>query len=313
MHALENHQDFLAIVQQQHQHQHQQQQGVGSSPAGPGGQPQTQPRTVPSASPAFIAGGNYQRQAGAPGTLPRGIPLGSSTGHGLPHVGGASGAPGGSPSSPPSPKWVEGHLGGDSVRTVLHNAANGAPTSLTLDMLRTTLVQMDLLESEMWHPVNERDLGVLHALPRCIRMGNIKSVSIERCGRFGTALLKTLLGGGRRCAGMESLTIRSCDVNDDSAEVIAECLPQNPFLTTLNLHNNQIGDRGAAHIARSLVAPGSVGVLRALDLTRNRIGDRGCGALAAIVQYQVASFGDLMAAKRTVAAGVAQPPDTGPE
>mmetsp|Transcript_48181 Transcript_48181/g.65613 ORF Transcript_48181/g.65613 Transcript_48181/m.65613 type:complete len:761 (-) Transcript_48181:297-2579(-) len=74
------------------------------------------------------------------------------------------------------------------------------------------------------------------------------------------------------------LDLGSTDLGDDGAELVAAALHGNRRVVLLDLMSNGIGDRGAAALARTLVADDNV--LEVLDLYANRIGDEGSAALA---------------------------------
>lgn len=68
---------------------------------------------------------------------------------------------------------------------------------------------------------------------------------------------------------LEYLSLEYCGLTDKTAEYLSMLTIRSPSLFKLDLEHNQIGDHGAAALARSL------GSLRSLDLKDNRITDLG--------------------------------------
>ena len=72
------------------------------------------------------------------------------------------------------------------------------------------------------------------------------------------------------------LTLFNCDLNDETAALLAEGLRFNSGVKVLKLVANDIGDEGAVAIAASIIGHSS---LRHLDLSLNKITDTGAAAL----------------------------------
>ena len=82
-----------------------------------------------------------------------------------------------------------------------------------------------------------------------------------------------------RDATATTLILENKDLSDDDATVIAEIVRlRGTNLTAVDLQNNKIGDRGAAHLAR-ILEPGGPKKLVKLDLSHNNIGGAGGTAI----------------------------------
>ena len=79
------------------------------------------------------------------------------------------------------------------------------------------------------------------------------------------------------------LTIDSCMISDEEANVLATALTDNTTLEKLYLHQNNIGDEGAKAIAQVLETNKTL-KLKILGLNKNNIGDEGAKAIAQVLE-----------------------------
>ena len=79
------------------------------------------------------------------------------------------------------------------------------------------------------------------------------------------------------------LTINSCMISDEEANVLATALTDNTTLEELYLHQNNIGDEGAKAIAQVLETNKTL-KLKILGINKNKIGDEGATAIAQVLE-----------------------------
>ncbi|PFX18326.1 Nucleotide-binding oligomerization domain-containing protein 2 [Stylophora pistillata] len=132
---------------------------------------------------------------------------------------------------------------------------------------KTAMTLMKSIATQL-NQETERELaGGLRIVVECINEckndggGNLE---INLAASFGSALQ------------VKSVSLRSGEMNDDGAVILANVLKENRTVTNLNLSRNNIGDDGATGLAEALKSNVS---LKELNLSRNKIGGVGAASL----------------------------------
>lgn len=92
----------------------------------------------------------------------------------------------------------------------------------------------------------------LHHLKQALNGTNIKSIVFNDC-EFTTEEIECLFNN--LPSGLQTLTLRKCNINADGAALIAKALPHHQQLRTLNLKNNLIDNQGAADLIEATAHP----------------------------------------------------------
>ncbi|CAM9972839.1 unnamed protein product [Ectocarpus sp. 6 AP-2014] len=136
------------------------------------------------------------------------------------------------------------------------------------------------------------DLGakaLAQVLPKCPNLSDFR-FSGTRSGREGSAaVVQALLECPAASAGLlERLDLADNTLGEEGGRVLAEALATQPSLTYVNLSECDLGDEGAAAVAKALsgTAPG----VRELEFSYNELTAEGAAAVAACAERKSASL-----------------------
>jgi Ran GTPase-activating protein (RanGAP) involved in mRNA processing and transport len=144
-------------------------------------------------------------------------------------------------------------------------------------LVTNTSTRLETLTLE-WNSEDEDSLPFSKPLPKIEEGKNtclkVLDLSGNVMGSKGMGLLAPIL------ASFQHLVELSLTSSDFGEAPLLQVLPQQAFLTKLNLEHNHLEDKGATQVAQLLVAVDNVPHLEKLNLSGNEIGPEGARVLA---------------------------------